>query len=178
MAIAWAGEAALRDIKGPLSWSWRFNWMLLLIACAVVAVVVAVFIFLRRRKRCVPVVPPRPAHEIALEQLAQLKAKDLIRQGRVKEYYSEISDIIRRYLENRFVIKAPEMTTEEFLSFARDSGKLGGEHKSLLREFLSACDMVKFAKYAPTENEMEAIFGSAENFVQQTKEVVVSVPEK
>jgi hypothetical protein len=173
IGIAWAASAqTLRDIKGPISLSYRVNIILLLGLLVFLAAAVVVFIIVsgRRNKLAAAAVPPRPAHEIAFEQLEALKRKDLVRQGKIKEYYSEISDIIRHYLENRFLLKAPEMTTEEFLFYVRDYGRLISEHKMLLKEFLSACDLVKFAKYAPSDEEMEAIFVTAHNFVNQTKE--------
>ena len=123
----------LRDIKGPLSLSTRFNILLLLGILVFLAILVLLFMFLSRRKKVSVVVPKRPAHEIAYEQLEKLKAKDLIRQGRIKEYYSEVSDIIRHYLENRFLLKAPEMTTEEFLFYVRDYSHLIREHKNFIK---------------------------------------------
>lgn len=171
MRAAWAASAeTLRDIKGPLSLSYRVNIFLLAGILVFLVVLIFVFMVLSRRKMPAAVVVRRPAHEIAFERLEALRRKDLIGQGKIKEYYSEISDIIRHYLENRFVVKAPEMTTEEFLFYVRDYGRLAGEHKLLLKEFLSACDLVKFAKYAPLLEEVEAIFVSAYNFVSQTKE--------
>jgi hypothetical protein len=162
----------LRDIKGPLSLVVHWNNFLLLLFLVVLAGLLWLFWFLSKRKQRPLPVPKRLAHEIAYEQLRQLQAKGLIRQARIKEYYSEISDIVRRYLENRFSLRAPEMTTEEFLFYARDYGKLIAGHKTLLREFLSACDLVKFAKYLPQAQEIDAIFVSAKKLVDETKEEV------
>ncbi|MDD5477471.1 MAG: hypothetical protein PHG87_04620 [Candidatus Omnitrophica bacterium] len=162
----------LRDIKGPLSLNSRLNFLLLLGILVFIAILVLLFIFLSRRKKPPAILPKRPAHTSAYEQLEKLKAKDLIRQARFKEYYSEISDIIRHYLENRFLLKAPEMTTEEFLFYVRDYGRLDRGHKILLKEFLLACDLVKFAKYVPPIEEMDAIFLSAKKLVDETKEEV------
>ena len=159
---------SLRDIKGPLSLSHDFTILLLLSILVLLALLAFLFIFFSRKKLASVVVPEKLPHEIAYEQLEVLRQKDLIRQGRTKEYYSEISDIIRHYLENRFLLKAPEMTTEEFLGYVRDYGQLMDEHKSLLKEFLSACDLVKFAKHAPSVGETSAIFVSAKNFVDET----------
>ena len=125
--------------------------------------------FLKRNKKW-EAIPKKPAHEIAYEQLEQLRVKDYIVQGLIKEYYTKISDIIRHYLENRFLLRAPEMTTEEFLAAAGDAAELIGEHKNLLKEFLLCCDLVKFAKYAPSVDEINSIFSSAKNFIDQTKE--------
>ncbi len=112
------------------------------------------------------------AHEIALEELRRLKAMDLPGKGQVKEYYTRLSDIVRRYLENRFSYRAPEMTTEEFLEFVSGSSRLEQRHKELLGDFLSKCDMVKFAKYGPTPIESVDSFKAAESLVEQTKEEV------
>lgn len=160
----------LRDIKGPLSLSSHFNFLLFLKILIVLAILVVLWMYFKKRKKMPPVIPKRSAHEIAYEQLERLKAKDYIRQGRVKEYYSEISDIIRHYLENRFLLKAPEMTTDEFLFYVRDYGRLIEAHKALLKEFLVACDLVKFAKYIPSTVEVDAIFVSAKKLVDETKE--------
>jgi len=161
----------LRDIKGPLSLGYHVNILLWLAIFVLLAISVFLFKFLSGRKKEVSVnVVQKSAHEIAYEQLDKLKAKDLIRQGKIKEYYSEVSDIIRYYLENRFLLKSPEMTTEEFLFYVRDYSQLISDHKILLKEFLLACDLVKFAKYTPSAPEMESIFLSAKKVVDETKE--------
>ncbi|MDP3042703.1 MAG: hypothetical protein Q8N62_08305 [Candidatus Omnitrophota bacterium] len=163
---------ALRDIKGPLSLSGRLNIFLLLLILVLLAIAVFYFKFLSGRKKTPVIVLQKSADELAYEQLEKLKAKDLIRQGKIKEYYSEVSDIIRHYLENRFLLKAPEMTTEEFLFYVRDYSQLLSGHKTLLKEFLLACDLVKFAKYLPPIEEMNAIFVSAKKLVDETKEEI------
>lgn len=119
----------------------------------------------------------KSAHEIAYDELARLKLLDLPQKGLIKEYYTGLSDIVRHYLEMRFALRAPEMTTEEFLSVLRDSPELKSEHKTLLRNFLGHCDMVKFAKYGPTQLEMLDSFRSAENLVDQTK-LIEEKPEE
>lgn len=162
----------LRDIKGPLSLSGHFNILLLSGILVILSILALLFMLLSRRKKISVVAPKKPAHGIAYEQLEKLKAKDLIRQGRIKEYYSEVSDIVRHYLENRFLLKASEMTTEEFLFYVRDYSQLISDHKTLLKEFLLACDLVKFAKYVPPFEEMDAIFVSAKKLVDETKEEV------
>ena len=162
----------LRDIKGPLSLSSQINILWLLMILTFLAILVFLFKVLTKRKQTQVILPQKSADAIAYEQLDKLKAKDLIRQGRIKEYYSEVSDIIRHYLENRFLLKSPEMTTEEFLFYVRDYSLLISSHKALLKEFLLACDLVKFAKYAPTLVEMDAIFLSAVKVVDETKKEV------
>ncbi len=99
-----------------------------------------------------------------------MEKKDYIRKGKTKAYYIELSDIMRRYLENRFNIRAPEMTTEEFLIKVKEDSVLSLEHKGLLRDFLLNCDLVKFAKYQPAEQEAGLSFASAKKLIDQTKE--------
>jgi hypothetical protein len=67
------------------------------------------------------------------------------------------------------LLKAPEMTTEEFLSFLRNSDKLQTGHKELLRQFLNHCDMVKFARYAPAQNEIDESFRSAKRLIDESR---------
>jgi hypothetical protein len=83
---------------------------------------------------------------------------------------------VRRYIEEVFQLKASEMTTEEFLSSAKDSSRLPPEHKALLKEFLEACDLVKFAKHTPRDAEVEQIFLNAKYFIEETKDRSTNVP--
>ena len=161
----------LRDIKGPLNLPETFNfWWLLVLAAAIIIWLLFKF-WPRKQKAAVPEIK-RPAHLIALEELEALLRRDLLRQGKIKEYYSGVSDIIRHYLENRFSLKAPEMTTEEFLYYAREQAPQLKAYRDTLREFLVACDMVKFAKYLPQDEDNEIILKTAHKFIEETKEPV------
>ncbi len=164
--------ATIRDIKGPRSVSnFMYLYMFLAIAAAT-AIAAAIGIYLKKRKRSSAAAePPPPAHERALQALKELMNKDYIEKGRVQEHYFELSNIVRHYLEDRFLMKAPEMTTEEFLIHLKQTEKLNQEQKSLLREFLSQCDMVKFARHLPADNEISSSYEAAERLVEQTKEV-------
>ena len=98
--------------------------------------------------------------------------KEYLSTGKVQEFYFELSNIARHYIEDRFKLKAPEMTTEEFLTTLKKSEALNSEQKSLVKDFLSHCDMVKFAKYLPQKKEIDSSYESAKNLVDQTKEIV------
>ena len=154
----------IKDIKGPISF-FEINWILVSIL-TVLIVFVLLFIW-HRKKKPVPVKLP---HETALEELEALKAL-LARTGDIKEYYVGVSDCVRHYIEKAFALKAPEMTTEEFLNSLKDSRALSAEQKDLLKEFLRSCDLVKFAKYAPTSAETESVYLSAKKFIEETKDV-------
>jgi len=160
----------MRDIKEPVGLPSTINKYLILGGLLLLAVLGLLAGYLLKKNKEEKTIPKKPAHEIAYEQLEALRVKNYVSQGKIKEYYTEISDIIRHYLENRFRLRAPEMTTEEFLISARDAVELISEHKNLLKEFLLCCDLVKFAKYAPSVDEVNSIFDSAKNFIDQTKE--------
>jgi len=162
----------IRDLKDIVSQKngWRY---IVLILLAVFGVIFAVWLLRRRRIKGTEKekAKKRSAHEIAYTELQKLKAMNLLEKGLVKEYYVRLSDIVRHYLENRFSFRAPEMTTEEFLSVLAKSPKGAQQHKKLLKQFLVQCDMVKFAKYGPTQIEMLDSFRLAENFVDETKKI-------
>jgi hypothetical protein len=124
----------------------------------------------RRRRRAGIAVPPRPPHEIAAEALRALRARRLPEVGEFKEFYSTLSDIVRRYLEDRFHVRAPEMTTEEFLVATARGAALERAHRALLGTFLGESDLVKFARFVPTLGDSERALAAAERFVDDTAE--------
>lgn len=163
-------NASLHDIKKPVNLPQRFKRYLIM-AMLILAAALAIFaLFLLRAKKSQELARFKAADEIAYEQLAALKKKDLIGQGKIKEFYIEISDITRHYIENRFKIKAPEMTTEEFFFEVKEHPQFNAGHKTLLKDFLFCCDLVKFAKYFPPKQELDSAFEAAEKFIGQTKE--------
>jgi hypothetical protein len=160
----------IRDIKPPEEVP--FDWRPYGIAAATVVVVGllgAAFFYLINRPRRQRVLPPRPAHELALTALNRLRAQGLIERGAFEEYYVQLSSIVRHYLEDRFRIRAPEMTTEEFLSTLATDGRLIAPHRRLLGEFLSQADLVKFARHLPSLKDSEAAYEAARRFIEDTK---------
>ncbi|MDD4910072.1 MAG: hypothetical protein PHR44_05275 [Candidatus Omnitrophica bacterium] len=109
-----------------------------------------------------------PLYETIQAELKKIRSSGLIEQGKTKEYYLGISNCLRKYLEKRLSLPAPEMTTEEFLHNLQNiSVVLMPEQKKLLEEFLRHCDMVKFAKYEPSQSEAEATFQSAYKLIEE-----------
>ena len=82
----------------------------------------------------------------------------------------ELSDIVRRYIEARFGLRAPELTTEEFLAEAGRSADLTPSHRSLLSAFLERCDRVKFARYSPGDTESHEALQLARQFLRETRD--------
>ncbi|HQP10461.1 MAG TPA: hypothetical protein PKV41_03675 [Candidatus Omnitrophota bacterium] len=162
----------LRDVKSPVPFPSDFRY-LLLIVIGVLILGSVVFAYSRRKRksktRPLPVADTRAPWEIAYEQLQKLSQSSYLTQGRFKEYYSELSGIIRYYFENRFNIRAPEMTTEEFLWSLERSGDLKTEHQETLKKFMVSCDIIKFAKHIPRIEEAHESFRFARQLVDETK---------
>ena len=157
----------IREVK-PLipihsAWWWLFGGL------AVIGGILGVWWWKRQRKLAeVPSIPPTPPHEIAFEALSKLRQEDLPFRNRYEEYYVRLSGIVRSYIEARFGLKAPEMTTEEFLQATLSAQALSSNHRRLLQEFLERCDLVKFARYEPSRHEADEAFEAAHRFVQDT----------
>ena len=111
----------------------------------------------------------RPAHEVAYARLRALVAEELVEAGRIKEFYERISGILRHYIEDRFDLHAPERTTEEFLAELRYAQTLASADKSVLEEFLTHCDLVKFAQHDPTTEQVQRTFDLVKDFIERTK---------
>ncbi len=170
----------LAEISGPVAL--KRNILLIIIITAVSAALITLIIILavkRARQKAINARLYRPAHEIALRKLMELEKQNLVSDDKVKQFYEKLSNILRRYIENRFRIKAPERTTEEFLSELKYTDLLSDDDKQSLENFLRHCDMVKFAKYNPGREQTEKSFVLARDFVERTKdhEVKVDVTE-
>jgi len=167
-------SSVLQDIKPPINLP--FNGLPLIIALAVLILLVMLYFlwrFIKNKKaQKKSIIPPKSPWEIAYERLAELLKLNLPQEGKIKEYFIQVSDILRRYIEGRFSLKAPELTTPEFLEKIKKSDQLKSEHKLLLKEFLIRCDLVKFAKYGPTDKEIEESAILVKSFVDETKQVV------
>jgi hypothetical protein len=125
----------------------------------------------RRRERGAAAPPAPPASETARRALQALEARGLVQAGEIKEYYAELSGIVRRYLEARFGVHAPEMTTEEFLLATARGGALDTRHRALLSGFLRESDLVKFARHRPTMDDARRALEAARRFVDETGDV-------
>jgi hypothetical protein len=168
-------DTTLADIKPiirePLRWTdyfWHYGY---LVALGIIGWLVVAS---RMGKKYQPPPPPPPPvvppHEIALKKLAALKNEKLWQQGQVKTYYSELSYIVREYLENRYAFPALEAVTEEILEKMR---KISFNQSLIdtLAVLLQNADLVKFAKADPPIGMHEQVMEIAEKFVFTTREV-------
>ncbi len=175
--IAAAGaEQDIRGIRGPVAVAASYRGVVgralagLLVAVALVAAAmrVAAKLMSRRPVARYGAAKCRLAHEIALEELEAIRAGGLLDERMAQEYYVRVSGTVRRYLEARFGLRAPEMTTEEFLQAVSSSMGIVPGHRALLDGFLRKSDMVKFARHGSTRVEMEDAYGAARRFVNET----------
>jgi len=169
-------QGGIRDIKPPATLPGGRAWMWWLAAVAAVAAGgLLLFRFLRRRRLRQALGdiayqgPPRPAHEIALEELERIAALKLLEKGLIKEFYSQIAEIIKRYIGGRYHLETMELTTTELLQ-AMGRGSLPGDHIDLFRPFFGECDLVKFAKYMPPTERTARTLDGARDLVLATKE--------
>ena len=120
----------------------------------------------------------RSAYEIARARLNRLLARPRPTAEQVDAFYVELSGIVRRYLEDRFELRAPELTTEEFLASVGESPDLSREHQTLLREFLRQADLVKFAGVQPSNEDIERSIEAARRFLEETRENAPMIEEE
>jgi hypothetical protein len=146
-------------------------------------VLLSIWLYLRKkyRKSTAEDLTPEsllPPHVVAIMELDRLRSEKLWKLGKNKQYYTELSEILRKYIERRFQINALEMTSEEILIlFKRD--KTTQSVYQNLRQILQLSDLVKFAKIEPLESENELSIMNSYLFVNQTKlEEVKSLEEQ
>lgn len=165
---------AIKEIKPPLEIPFSIldfvkeYWPYIIGILAILGILLWWFIF--RKKSVVEApkekpTPTRPADVIALEQLNILEKKKLWQDGSYKLYHSELADIVRTYIENRYSIMAMELTTDETI---RGLNTLNPVDKEKLIQLLTLADLVKFAKAQPIHYENELSLKNAYDFVRQT----------
>lgn len=143
------------------------NWVYLLIGVIALGGGAGFVFFLTRfRNRTLR----KSAYEIAKRQLDQLTNRPLPDPEEIDQFYVGITTIIRKYLENRFDLRAPELTTEEFLSTVSDSAELTSDHNLLLNNFLRHADLVKFAGVTPSEADVQGMIDKAKRFLEETRQ--------
>jgi hypothetical protein len=163
-------ELQIADIEGIVGMPQEpSHWWLWAMAVAVVIAAGIAWLSLRRKRIQQLVRIFRPAHEIAYARLRALVAEDLVKAERIKEFYERISDILRHYIEHRCDLRAPERTTAEFLIELQWTDALSDSDKEHLAEFLTHCDLVKFARHSPTSEQIQRTFGLVRDFIEKTR---------
>jgi len=165
--------AELKDIKqpmeAPIGWSDIWPWLLGIVLLILIAYILKKYVF--TKKEAIKIEKPKviiPADIIALKELITLEKAKIWQEGKIKEYHSSLSEIVRRYTEERFQFIALELTTDEIIDELKS--KLNQEQIQNLKTLLQRADLAKFAKSKPIESENTESMLLAKNFVNKTKQ--------
>ena len=171
--IILAEDAELKDIKQPIEepigWSDIWPWLLGILILSLLIFIVKKYI-LNKNKPSIIIKPKViiPADISALKELNALEKAKIWQEGNVKEYHSQLSEIIRRYTENRFQFIALELTTDEILQELKSI--LSDDQLNNLSTLLQRADLAKFAKSKPIDTENMESMVLAKGFVNATKQ--------
>jgi hypothetical protein len=158
--------ADIRDARPPVPipnfWAWLLGAGLL---CALAAAAFYAWRCYRREQQRPPPALVIPPYRRALEKLRA--ALDLLHDP--ERFCVAVSAAVRWYLEERFQLRAPERTTEEFLVELQHHEQLAARQRTLLGDFLTRCDLVKFARYEPAEPELRELHDAAMRLVEETE---------
>lgn len=123
----------------------------------------------RRRPKPIVLPPPVPAHVVAFQQLDELTKAELVEKGAYQDYYLQLTEIAKGYLEGRFGIDALDRTTDELRRVLdRAAAQIAPLKPGELVRFLQACDLVKFARFAPPVAEAQAALAEVRGMVEAT----------
>ena len=173
-----SADMAITDIKGiykaPIWWWGILRWVLLAFVIAGVGVggyYLITYLQSRMRKgeeEKAAAEPLRPAEEVALEKLDAIREQKIWQTGQVKEYHTQLTDVVREYIDRRFEVSSVEQTSDETLRAMRPLLSSQKELYEQLRKMLTLADLVKFAKWTTTPDENEQSLRSAYTFVKET----------
>lgn len=162
-------QAEIEDIRDPLTAPLPWWWILI----AVGLVALGAWVLWRQWKKRKPAEeetePPPPPYEVAYDRLDALLASNMLDRGEMKEFYFELTALLRTYIEGQFYLRAPERTTEEFLAELRQSLAFNPQQRDLLRRFLQHGDMVKFAQLRPSLDEAMRTAELCRQFINETR---------
>jgi len=162
-ALQFAANTLPSEVAGPPQW-----WPIALgVAAALLAAAAGYFALGRWRRRDTGE-PELSQWARANHDLDWLEQSGLATKGAFGPFYVELSRILRRYIEDRFDLHAPEQTTPEFLEAAKTSGLLSEEHQKFLHDVLRVSDRVKFAQFVPNAESMGVDFRNVRAFVSDT----------
>lgn len=172
-------EEDIKDIKDPLTVPVDWKQYAMYVGIGLVAIIILglILFFILTKKKPAEIVSgftqrkPLPPHEIALAKLQTLKDKKLWQNGRVKEYHSEISEILREYLEAQLRFNAMEQVTDEIM--VELENRVNEDVQRKARTILQLSDLAKFAKFEPLPDENEQSLNFAVDIVNATKPVVL-----
>ena len=161
-----------KDVQdNPFLWSdWSLSFWLSVLLLVLIALCGYLYLRLRDNKPVIShikIVKRLLPHQKAMKEIEQIKADRMVASENAKEYYTKLTDTLRKYIEERYGFSAMEMTSSEII----ERLTAAGDQQSLdeLRQLFTTADLVKFAKYSTMINENDANLVSAIDFINQTK---------
>jgi hypothetical protein len=171
---------AFKPIIGPIKEPYTLMEVLpwIVVITAGIVLIILLIIYLRRKKKKQPVFkrkpkPELPAHVLAINQLEELRLAKIWQSGKLKKYYTKLTDIIREYIANRYGYDALERTSFE-ITTELNNYNINKEAMNKLESVLNLSDMVKFAKSVPTALENDLGLTHCVDFVNETKKAEIS----
>jgi hypothetical protein len=150
------------DIVPPVDYSLVSPWLIFVIALVTLSLLgFVIWWFVQRRKQPLP---PKLPRQIALEELERIR-HEIERVG-AYEFSIRVSDILRRYVTRQYGLPATRQTSIEFLTALANTSPFSADEKSLLEDFLSRCDLIKFARYEATSADSNLLLDEAIHFVK------------
>ncbi len=170
-------QLQLNDIKPiqKLPFSWKdfldLLWIPVIVLLLLAIVGAIIYFIIRKNKKGYFFTPPPvlPPHVRAMKSLDKIKTEKIWQQERYKEFYTQLTDVLRRYISERYGVNSLEMTTGEILSTMRTKSEEDSVYENL-KQVLVIADLVKFAKHKPFTDENDLSMMNAYFFVNQTKQ--------
>lgn len=174
-------QAEIKDVKDPVKVP--LPWLLIILWFVIGSIVIATALLLwlwfkKTKKKKIAEIPKiiLPAHIEALSALTELEKKQLWQKGMVKEYHSEITEIIRAYFERKFDLPALELTTTEVNLQLKEKSR-AASIIDITNDFLNNADLVKFAKFKPENSVNEEMMKQAVEIVNRTADEIAETTD-
>jgi len=149
---------AIKDIKDSILIKEK-SYFIIYLLLGVLSFIILFFVFKKwsEKEKSTPVIIEEkiPADEIAYKKLSELINQDLIKKGKVKEYFFLLSEIVREFIGNRYDFDSIELTSGELVSAIKTEAKFNREYLVVINNFLEDSDLIKFSKIEPLSEEIE-----------------------
>lgn len=172
-------EGNLRPFRGPYNFkSYLWVWIL----AGIIGFIIGIYFlrkYLKSKSKTLTTAPKpqKPPEQIAWDAINALEDSNLLKENKIKEFYSRLSSILKQYLEDRYHVAAMEKTTYELMSESRKL-KFNSEVSSILRGLLDNGDLVKFAKFSPQEDEVETDLARLKEIISLTTPAKIQKTKK
>jgi hypothetical protein len=171
-------DGELSDAAAPLDETpGTPGWVYWLVALAIIGIIALGYVLMRAASATRARLARVSAYQTAAKRLDSISSRGMPGPNEVDAWYVELSDIVRQYIEDATGVRAPELTTEEFLREAKHSPRLDSTVKQGVSDFLVTCDRVKFAGYKPSEDESQSSLQAARDLIDRQEQALRKVSD-